>query len=238
MIEKLNNVHNSWNAIVKKINEIIENGGGGGGSFEPTPVQMDAINSGATVQKINQITTNQSNINSLDTNKQDKLSDDIQTQDLGDSNVLSSLDLATKKNKTWTVLKIFEYIWEKIKTTKALYKHHLVYYNNYAGGTHSYPMCWFDVINDQQNFTLSNLISFLDDNDFVGSANTYTVGAGGITSTLTVATPSGTSNVGQVFTGVYYDIGDSALKFKTNYNGYIVPIQEKFKIFTTKLIKE
>ena len=38
---------------------------GGGSSFEPTQAQLDAMNSGATTEKINQISTNESNILSL-----------------------------------------------------------------------------------------------------------------------------------------------------------------------------
>ena len=39
---------------------------GGGSSFEPTQAQLDAMNSGATTEKINQISTNESNISTLD----------------------------------------------------------------------------------------------------------------------------------------------------------------------------
>lgn len=38
---------------------------GGGSSFEPTQAQLDAMNSGATTEKINQIATNTTNISSL-----------------------------------------------------------------------------------------------------------------------------------------------------------------------------
>ena len=40
----------------------VPNTGGGGSSFEPTQSQLDAMNSGATTEKINQISTNESNI--------------------------------------------------------------------------------------------------------------------------------------------------------------------------------
>lgn len=40
----------------------IPSSGGGGSSFEPTQTQLDAMNSGATTEKINQIATNENNI--------------------------------------------------------------------------------------------------------------------------------------------------------------------------------
>lgn len=53
-------------------------GSGGGGGFEPTPTQLEAINSGANATKINQIATNTNNIatntNNI-ANKLDKLTD-------------------------------------------------------------------------------------------------------------------------------------------------------------------
>ena len=39
-------------------------GGGGGGGFTPTQEQLDAMNSGATTEKIEQIETNKNNISS------------------------------------------------------------------------------------------------------------------------------------------------------------------------------
>lgn len=44
------------------LNKIVENGGGGGSSFEPTDEQLAAMNSGATTAKIEQIETNKNNI--------------------------------------------------------------------------------------------------------------------------------------------------------------------------------
>ncbi len=40
-------------------------GGGGGGGFTPTQEQLDAMNSGATTEKIEQIETNKNNILSV-----------------------------------------------------------------------------------------------------------------------------------------------------------------------------
>lgn len=75
-VKKLKNTYNNFEEITNKINEIIDVAGGGGGSgFEPTQQQLDAMNSGATANKINKIATNETNISSLQTNKLDKLTD-------------------------------------------------------------------------------------------------------------------------------------------------------------------
>ena len=47
------------------LNKIIENGSGGSG-FEPTDDQLAAMNSGITAEDVQQISTNESNISSLD----------------------------------------------------------------------------------------------------------------------------------------------------------------------------
>lgn len=48
--------------IEKYLNKIVENGGGGGGSFEPTDEQLAAMNSGITEEDVEQINTNKTNI--------------------------------------------------------------------------------------------------------------------------------------------------------------------------------
>lgn len=48
--------------IEKYLNRIVENGGGGGGSFEPTDEQLAAMNSGITSEDVEQISTNKNNI--------------------------------------------------------------------------------------------------------------------------------------------------------------------------------
>lgn len=49
------------------LDKIVENGegGGGGGGFTPTQEQLDAMNSGITSEDVEQISTNQNNISSL-----------------------------------------------------------------------------------------------------------------------------------------------------------------------------
>ena len=47
------------------LNRIVENGGGGGGSFEPTDEQLAAMNSGITSEDVEQIDTNKTNILSI-----------------------------------------------------------------------------------------------------------------------------------------------------------------------------
>lgn len=44
------------------LDEIVKNGGGGGGSFEPTDEQLAAMNSGITSEDVEQISTNKNNI--------------------------------------------------------------------------------------------------------------------------------------------------------------------------------
>ena len=51
--------------IEKYLNKIVENGGGGGSSFEPTDEQLAAMNSGITAEDVEQISTNKNNISSL-----------------------------------------------------------------------------------------------------------------------------------------------------------------------------
>lgn len=46
----------------KYLNKIVENGGGGGSSFEPTDEQLAAMNSGITSEDVEQIETNKTNI--------------------------------------------------------------------------------------------------------------------------------------------------------------------------------
>ena len=48
--------------IEKYLNKIVENGGGGGSSFEPTDEQLAAMNSGITAEDVEQIDTNKNNI--------------------------------------------------------------------------------------------------------------------------------------------------------------------------------
>lgn len=47
------------------LDKIVENGGGGGSSFEPTDEQLAAMNSGITAEDVEQISTNKNNISSL-----------------------------------------------------------------------------------------------------------------------------------------------------------------------------
>ena len=55
----------------KYLNKIVENGGGGGSSFEPTDEQLAAMNSGITSEDVEQIETNKTNIsNQQDTTAQ------------------------------------------------------------------------------------------------------------------------------------------------------------------------
>lgn len=141
-VEKLKNPFNSFSEIVKKINEIIDNiGGGGGGGFTPTQQQLDAMNSGATVAKINQIATNQVNIQNVDTNKVDKevgkqLIPDAElaqitlnktdltflkqptesSNDPSDSSLVSSIN-NNAKNTTFSFAQIFNWIKSKINDT-------------------------------------------------------------------------------------------------------------------------
>ena len=48
--------------VEKYLNKIVENGGGGGSSFEPTDEQLAAMNSGITAEDVEQIDTNKTNI--------------------------------------------------------------------------------------------------------------------------------------------------------------------------------
>jgi hypothetical protein len=48
-----------------EIADALENGGGGGGSFEPTDEQLAAMNSGITAEDVEQIDTNKTNISLL-----------------------------------------------------------------------------------------------------------------------------------------------------------------------------
>ena len=76
-IKKLKNTFNNWTELKRKINEIIDNiGGGGGGGFTPTQEQLDAMNSGITTAKTEQITVNKNNTQFLSQNKLDKLTDE------------------------------------------------------------------------------------------------------------------------------------------------------------------
>lgn len=49
-----------------KMGEGSGSGGGGGSSFEPTDAQLDAMNSGITSEDVEQISTNKTNISTLD----------------------------------------------------------------------------------------------------------------------------------------------------------------------------
>ena len=51
----------------KYLNKIVENGGGGGSSFEPTDEQLAAMNSGITSEDVEQIETNKNNISNIQT---------------------------------------------------------------------------------------------------------------------------------------------------------------------------
>ena len=50
--------------IERYLNKIVENGGGGSG-FEPTDEQLAAMNSGITSEDVEQISTNKTNISSI-----------------------------------------------------------------------------------------------------------------------------------------------------------------------------
>ena len=141
-LEKFKNPFNSFSEIVKKINEIIDNiGGGGGGGFTPTQQQLDAMNSGATVNKINQIAINQSNVRNVDANKVDKevgkqLIPDAElaqitlnktdltfikqptesSNDPTDNSLVSSID-DNAKNTVFSFAQIFNWIKSKINDT-------------------------------------------------------------------------------------------------------------------------
>ena len=47
------------------LDKIVENGGGGGSSFEPTDEQLAAMNSGITAEDVEQISTNKNNISNI-----------------------------------------------------------------------------------------------------------------------------------------------------------------------------
>ena len=92
-IKKLGNTYNNWEELEDKTNEIIDNGGGGGGGgFTPTQEQLDAMNSGATVAKINQIGTNTMAIS----NKAN--SNDVYTKAQADTLLADKVDKETNKS--------------------------------------------------------------------------------------------------------------------------------------------
>ena len=128
----------------------------------------------------------------------------------------------------WSIIKN-NGTWGSWKPDKQ-YVHRFVYYNTTS---FDHPLCWWEVINNEPSYTVEKFKTFLTDAGHTTQSNSYVVGAGGMSTTTTVSTPSGTGIVGNVFTGAYMD--GTALKFKQNYSGVLTPNESKIKITTTEL---
>ena len=200
---------------------------------------------------ITQITTNKTDIAELKEEKQDKITDSTLSE-LADATTVSSVSATAKTNKTFTLSALWTWITGKLSTsissdstdeqipsalavwklfnTNKKYRHRFVYYNTTS---FEHPLCWWEVINNESSYTVAKFKTFLTDNGYTATSNTYVVGAGGISSTNTVSTPSGTAIVGNSFTGAYMD--GTTLKFKQNYSGYLTPNESKLSITTTEL---
>lgn len=152
--------------------------------------------------------------------------------------------IKVSKNNNKAMIEFFPYDdaerWWVIKNTTwgdwtngAKYMHTLVRYNNESK---EYTMGWFSIINEKKTMTLAEMKEWLSENDYTSAQSTYHW-CGGCLGTTGVRNPAdtGTSYVGRVASGVYYNTSSDAIFFKWDYNGTTSIVEGKYDIISTRL---
>lgn len=121
-------------------------------------------------------------------------------------------------------------VWQDWKGGKK-YKHTLVRYNN---DSFEYPMGWMSVINNKKTMTYNDFRDWLNTNGYTTATNSY-YWCGGCCGTTGVRNKedTGTTYIGRVASGVFYD--GTNMFFKYDYNGTVTILSSRCKVYTEEL---
>lgn len=197
-------------------------------------------------------TYSQTEVDDLLDEKQDLLSDDADLVNPADVDILSSVNLGTKKVRKITFANIWNWIVSKatqvissasthteIPTTKAVYDyieskakylHILTCYNN---NSFDYPMWSVYVITTNATETYATIATWLYSNNHrsLQTAYPWISGVGG---TKEITTPSGNYHMGVPISGAYTEDG-TTIKGKANYNAQYTPASDRFSVKSIRL---